>query len=183
MNDARIYYSDPTKSVVSNGRRETNNLQVFYNFSNHTGDLVSNLSGSDYNADLQIGPDGSTQWLPGQGLEILGKSILYNKEVGRCLMKSFKVTEEISVENWIKPSQINQVSPSNILGIAEDSAHRIFLQRHCPKRTFMTTEFVYPQAVLTILEIRKYQLNQKSELQNFNMCFIHEAPRGLRIFI
>lgn len=130
LDDASIYYSDPAESVVSNGKREKNNLQLFYNYSDQAGDFVSELSGSDDKADLKIDPGGNTKWLRGQGLEILGKSILYNKEVGVSLMNAFKTTEEISVENWLKPSQLEQLSPSNILGIVEDSAHQFFIQQH-----------------------------------------------------
>jgi len=128
IDDRELIYSNPNKQVLSNDGREEDNLQVFYNYSDFSGDIVTELAGTDNNSNLKIDPPENIEWLPGQGLKIFGSTILYNKDVGAKIIESIQSTEEITIENWLKPSETNQTSTAIILGISEDSAQQFFIQ-------------------------------------------------------
>ncbi|HYW96152.1 MAG TPA: fibronectin type III domain-containing protein [Bacteroidales bacterium] len=109
---------------VKNDDRVTKNLQAMYNFSEGKGNRVYDISGSSNTADLTIDNTSQTTWLSGQGLKVTGNTVISSEENSANLSRALSSTNEITMEAWIKPSDIEQSGPARILTLSSDNYNR-----------------------------------------------------------
>jgi chitodextrinase len=118
------YSAKPGDFRVVNQNRVTKNLQLLYNFSHGHGFKITDLSGNEEPVDLYIDRSSRFKWLPGQGIKVLDTSVIASREAPVRLMEALKKTNEITIETWIKPSQINQAGPARIVSLSSDNFNR-----------------------------------------------------------
>ncbi|MFO7934797.1 MAG: LamG-like jellyroll fold domain-containing protein, partial [Bacteroidales bacterium] len=116
---------------VMNNDRVANGLKLLYNFSEGTGGLVRDLSGTDPIMDLHISREGlATEWLVGQGLRINENTIISHEGQADGLIQELAATNEITLEAWIKQEEIEQSGPARIITLSSDNSERAATLAH-----------------------------------------------------
>ncbi|MCP4310824.1 MAG: T9SS type A sorting domain-containing protein [Bacteroidetes bacterium] len=119
-----------TDSVLNLGR-STDGLEVLYNFAEGEGNIVHDISGNEPALDLLINREGvTTEWLTGQGLRILGSTILEFPGTPQRLTQSLASSNEITLEAWVKQEQIEQSGPARIFTLSSGSSARAVTLGH-----------------------------------------------------
>jgi len=88
------------------------------------GDLIMDISESGVPVNLEISDLSQVAWLPGRGLRVDGTTVISSLEAPVQMINAFKSTNEISLEAWIRTSEINQTGPARILSISKDNDYR-----------------------------------------------------------
>ena len=109
---------------VKNEDRVVKNLQVLYNFSEGNGTLIQDRSGSATPVDLKISNPSAVSWLPGQGLKVTGSTMISSGTEIPGLLQELSSTGEVTLETWIKPSEIEQSGPARIVTLSADDENR-----------------------------------------------------------
>lgn len=113
------------------GKRIEDGLIAFYNFSEGDGDNVEDRSKYGAPLNLKIRQEGiATQWLSGQGLRLLGNTIIEYEGLPEKLMDEVSRTEEITMEVWIRQEIINQSGPARIMTLSEGTEERAITLGH-----------------------------------------------------
>jgi chitodextrinase len=113
------------------GERVEDGLIAFYNFSEGEGDIVEDLSKYGTPMNLKIKQEGvATQWLIGQGLRLLGNTIIEYEGSPNKLIDEISRTDEITMEVWIKQESINQSGPARIITLSEGTDQRAITIGH-----------------------------------------------------
>ncbi len=126
VQDVEVISANRDDYDVRSDHRVTENLQLLYNFSFGTGNLVHDISGIGSPLDLKISDEENIMWLPGQGLKVTGNTSISSGKVPQDLIDSISGTNEITVEAWIKPCEINQAGPARIVTLSSDHFNRAF---------------------------------------------------------
>ncbi len=119
-----IVFGSQDFSKVLNINRVKSGLQAYYLFDNGYGSTVSDHSESGNGVDLIIKNPSKTVWLPGQGLNVNGETLITSASNPTGLINSLKATNEITLEAWVRPAKINQTGPARIMSISKDSVTR-----------------------------------------------------------
>ncbi len=125
-----IYYGEPGEDSVSHDRRLNTHLVAFYDFTEGRGNRVYDRSNQEPPLDLTINKQLNTYWLPGQGLEVTGNTMIYSQESPQRLIGALQETNEITVEAWIKQTTLKQSGPARILTLSADNSSRAFTIGH-----------------------------------------------------
>lgn len=113
------------------GKRIEDGLIAFYNFSEGEGDNVEDRSEFGTPLNLKIKQEGiATQWLAGQGLRLLGNTIIEYEGLPEKLIDEVSRTGEITMEVWIRQDLINQSGPARIMTLSEGTENRAFTLGH-----------------------------------------------------
>jgi chitodextrinase len=116
-----IILSESIKSQVIHNNRIEKGLLALYDFSEGEGNLIEDISGAHPPLDLVIDNEGtSTKWLKGQGLKIVGNTVISQKETSSRLIESLSSTDEITIEAWIKQEEKKQTGPARIVTLSSD---------------------------------------------------------------
>jgi chitodextrinase len=124
LHRGRIIYSSPDSSEVESSGRVVKNLQVLYNFSEGSGQVVKDISNTGTPLDLDILNPLNTKWLPGQGLKLYGNATIESPGVPEDLIDALQSTNEITIEVWIKSTNIVQTGPARIISISSGRFNR-----------------------------------------------------------
>lgn len=113
------------------GKRVEDGLIAFYNFSEGEGDMVEDRSKYGPPLNLKIKQEGiATQWLIGQGLRLLGNTIIEHEGSPDKLIDEISRTDEITMETWIRQDLINQSGPARIITLSEGPEQRAITLGH-----------------------------------------------------
>ncbi len=113
------------------GKRVEDGLIAFYNFSEGEGDNVEDRSKYGAPLNLKIKQEGiATQWLTGQGLRLLGNTIIEHEGSPDKLIDEISRTDEITMETWIRQDLINQSGPARIITLSEGTEQRAITLGH-----------------------------------------------------
>ena len=109
------------------GSRIESDLIALYTFSDGTGTIVQDWSHFGPALDLQISRNAGVRWLvESNGIEFVKPSIVKSKVPAVKLVEAVRATDELSVEVWMTPQNVNQNSPSRIVSLSRDSGARNF---------------------------------------------------------
>ncbi len=125
-----IFYGEPGGDSVSHDQRLTSNLLAFYDFSEGQGNRVLDRSGNEDPLDLIINKQLNTYWLPGQGLEVTGNTMIYSQESPQRLINAISQSNEVTLEAWIKQAKLKQTGPARILTLSTGNSSRAFTIGH-----------------------------------------------------
>lgn len=109
------------------GSRVTNGLQTLYTFGESSGSIVRDTSGAALPVNLTISNPANTRWLSGGGLAITGSTIINSGGAPLNLMNALMLTDEISVEAWIRPANTTQSNGARVVTLSNDTTRRNFM--------------------------------------------------------
>lgn len=122
-----VFYGLPDNTSIINDKRVLDRLEVMYDFSENEGSLIHNITNkTSGNIDLHIERELNSIWQKGQGLKVLANTIISSDKSVKDLIDILKQTGEISVETWVKSSNVNQAGPASIVSFSKDDNERIF---------------------------------------------------------
>lgn len=96
---------------------------ALYKFDDGTGKKVSDVSGVAPALDLTIQVNDQTQWTTG-GLAVTGPSLLFSQAASK-IVSACKMTNEVTVETWIKPITSTNGTIQRITGISVQVANPV----------------------------------------------------------
>jgi len=104
--------------------RVTNGLLVLYDFSESTGTIVNDSSGVGDPMNLTI--HSTVEWTS-DGLKVNDNSVSIDSTTPATkIIDACKLTNELTVEVWIIPSNLTQNGPARIATLSRDSSNRNF---------------------------------------------------------
>lgn len=103
--------------------RVTDGLQVLYRFDEGSGRTIHDLSGVGNPLDLQIQDLGTVNWLE-DGLSIVSPAMIASTSPAEKIYRACVVSNEITLEGWIKPANTVQAGPARILSISQNAHSR-----------------------------------------------------------
>ena len=128
--DEQILYAERGTSKINPGNRVKQGLQVLYEFNEEDGNIVHNRAANGVEADLRIHDPLQVTWLPGRGLKIIGNTVIASSDVPSELLDSISRTNEITLEAWVRPQEINQSGPARLISISRDNYNRLAMLGH-----------------------------------------------------
>ncbi|MFH0759147.1 MAG: LamG-like jellyroll fold domain-containing protein [Bacteroidota bacterium] len=122
LGQKQVVYANREDSHIWLEGRVAGGLQVLYQFDEQEGELIRNQApnGVGDEANLVIGDPLETFWLPGKGLKVTGNTIIASEGPPGTLLDRISQSNELSLELWIRPEQINQSGPARLLTISKD---------------------------------------------------------------
>lgn len=123
-NDGKQNSNTATVRIQITGQRVTANQIALYAFSKGNGSIVYDLSGVAPELDLEISDPSAVTWINGGGLALNAPTILKSTGIAKKVIDAVKVSNEITIETWIKPSNLTQDGPSRIFSISQDPYNR-----------------------------------------------------------
>ncbi|MFT5232001.1 MAG: hypothetical protein ACI9UK_000142 [Candidatus Krumholzibacteriia bacterium] len=112
-------------TVVVPGDRVSDGQIVLYGFDEENGNTVADLSGVGAPADLTIDDLGAVTWLPG-ALAIDAATVVATAGAATKLISAVKISDEITIEAWLKPNNLTQNGPARIVTLSSDLSTRNF---------------------------------------------------------
>lgn len=100
-------------------------LQALYDFAGGSGSTVPDKAGAGTPLDLKIEKDSAVEWAP-EGLRLKDSTVLAHAGAPRRLIEAIQRTEELSIEAWITPANLDQSGPARILTLSSGSSERNF---------------------------------------------------------
>ncbi|MBN2329479.1 MAG: hypothetical protein JXR73_20225 [Candidatus Omnitrophica bacterium] len=110
---------------ITGGDRVTDDLILLYTFYEGEGDVVHDVSGVGEPMDLQIEDITRVYWGDGY-LETTGVNHIETQEPAVKIIDACRASNEITLEGWIKTSDIQQNGPARIITCSIDAADRNF---------------------------------------------------------
>ena len=103
-------------------------LIAHYKFNECTGKIVHDLSRYQPALDLVIADTTQVRWDSDEnGLKLFKGSLLKSTEPGTKLVDAIKSTQQLSVEIWIKPANLQQTGPARIVSLSKNPHQRNFM--------------------------------------------------------
>ncbi|MBI4660948.1 MAG: Ig-like domain-containing protein [Verrucomicrobia bacterium] len=99
--------------------RVTDGLQALYSFQERSGTKINDLSGIGLPLNLTIEEPQKVAWLPGGGLSIKQETRIVSEGPATKINQAAKASNELSVEVWVKPANIEQQGPARIVTISQ----------------------------------------------------------------
>lgn len=100
-------------------------LLVEYTFDEGTGSVVHDTSGAGTPLDLTIADLGAVEWADG-ALHVNAPTIITSEGAASKIIDGCLATNELTMEAWIAPLQLNQAGPARIVTLSVDPATRDF---------------------------------------------------------
>ena len=105
--------------------RTRNGLVALYDFRDQEGDVISDISAVGQPLDLHIGNPNSVTWT--EGTLTLDEAVQISSfQPATKINDAVKASGEITVETWVRPSNLAQSGPARIVTISEDTSLRNF---------------------------------------------------------
>ena len=105
--------------------RVDNGLLAFYDFNTIEGPIVKDRSGLKPALDLRIRAKGNIRRTNGS-LEIIKGTVITSERPPLRMLNALKQSNEITVEVWFKPSNLNQDGPARLVTISKNISERNF---------------------------------------------------------
>lgn len=106
--------------------RVDDDIQLLYNFMEGQGAYINDISGNGSPMILHIEDPENTNWLSGGGLEITSPTIIKSFSHADKVNFSIPQSGELTMEAWIKPSNLDQDGPARIMTCSYGSLDRNF---------------------------------------------------------
>jgi hypothetical protein len=100
--------------------RVTEGLLVLYAFEEGEGLTVHDRSGVGAPLDLTIGNESAVSWLAEGGLSIDSPTVLFSNDAATKVAEAVRLSNEITIEAWLKPASTTQDGPARILALSAD---------------------------------------------------------------
>lgn len=94
-------------------KRVTKDLVSLYTLDEGIGAIINDVAGTNKPLNLVIADPGAVQWTTG-GLTILRPTSIQSREPATKLLTAAQQNNEITIEGWINPANINQAGPARI---------------------------------------------------------------------
>lgn len=115
-----IFLSPTTKAAPT--QRVTGGLQVLYDFISlpgSVGNRVADVSGVGVPSHLSIRDLANTAWIPDGGLIINAETLISSLEPAGKVIAGCKASNAVTLEAWVKPSDVEQDGPSRIATVSD----------------------------------------------------------------
>lgn len=98
---------------------------ALYEFDEGSGNVVHDVSGVGTPLDLTIQNTNNTTWGNGT-LTVNSATIIKSASAATKIINACKITNEITIEAWVKPSNNTQSGPARIVTLSQDTGNRNF---------------------------------------------------------
>ncbi len=98
-------------------------LVALYTFDEGAGDIVHDVAGRQPALDLRIDDPAATRWRAG-GLEVLAPARIASTGPASGITAAARATNEVTVEAWISPAELEQEGPARVVSLSLDALHR-----------------------------------------------------------
>ncbi len=112
-------------NVTDENLRVTANLQILYNFNEGFGNIINDSLAELNPINLTINTPGSINWIS-NGLSITSAASITSTDNLDKLIDPIKISDEMTIELWIKSSNITQNGPARIITFSKDRLERNF---------------------------------------------------------
>jgi chitodextrinase len=136
-------YAEPGASHLNCSGREEEGLQLLYDFACGNGNQIRDASGNDEPINLSISDPVATAWMPGQGLQILGETVVSSNDQSGRLSEALYTERELTMEAWIKPAQIFQSEPVPIITLTGEDSKRSLTLMHAGNQAYFEYSVVF----------------------------------------
>jgi len=126
LESGQVAYGEPSKDSVAHDTRVKEGLILLYDFSEGRGSQIIDRSDFGDPFNLRINKPLNTYWLPGQGLKVAGNTMIYSEEAPDHLFNEIASTDEMTLEAWIIPAELNQSGPARIVSVSTGNDSRAF---------------------------------------------------------
>lgn len=116
--------TNTTARQVILGAVSANGLLALYNFTEGSGSVVRDISGSDQPLDLTITNPAAVSWNKLQGLTLNGETALLSNGPASNLTAALKATNAVTIEAWLAPANNEQAGPARIVTLSGSEAER-----------------------------------------------------------
>jgi len=105
--------------------RAIDGLQLLYDFREGNGATIHDRSAVGEPVDLAVADTTKLRWAEG-GLEILAAPRIYSEKSTARLAGAIRKSQEITIEAWLRPANLQQKGPARILTLSKSSSIRNF---------------------------------------------------------
>jgi len=114
-----LFQSGPSREASSNSLHE--GLIAFYNFREGSGQTVHDVSRAGTPLDLILSPVSGVRWLKASnGIEFVQPGIFKSQGPARKLFDALTETNELTIEVWVSPENIQQEDAARIISFSRD---------------------------------------------------------------
>jgi len=99
---------------------------ALYNFQKGRGDTIIDISNSGKALNLKISDTSAVKWLASGGLSINAPVLIASSGPAAKVINAVRESHEITIEAWVKPSNITQTGPARIVTVSSDAGQRNF---------------------------------------------------------
>jgi hypothetical protein len=99
---------------------------ALYNFQQGQGDTIIDISNAGKPLNLKISDTSAVKWLPSGGLSINAPALISSSDPAAKVSNAVRKSHEITIEAWVKPSNITQTGPARIVTVSSDPSQRNF---------------------------------------------------------
>ncbi len=107
-------------TVVPANARVTDGQLAVYTFDEGAGTTVADVSGQIPALDLQIADVGAVTWLSGGGVSVDSSTVIASPSPATVLTDRLQMTQEMTIEAWIRPANTSQFGPARIVALSVD---------------------------------------------------------------
>ena len=108
-----------------------NQLQLLYNFDAGAGKDIYDHSGIGDPLNVVIATENKVSWID-KGIAIGNNSTILSRDFAKKVIKASESSNEVSIEVWLKPTEILQGGPARIVSISSDTGNRLITLGHGP---------------------------------------------------
>jgi hypothetical protein len=101
-------------------------LLALYTFKEGSGATVKDVSDFGEPLDLTIEKTANVKWVAGGGLVINESTLIASDSPATKIIDACKVTNEITIEAWVKPANKTNAGPARIVTLSADASNRNF---------------------------------------------------------
>lgn len=99
---------------------------LLYTFNEGGGNIVRDTSQNGKPLDLKIDRLASVRWVKGGGLDIRQPVLIASEPAASKVINAVRRTQQITIETWLKSSNLTQTGPARILTLSKDTGQRNF---------------------------------------------------------
>ena len=111
--------------IPPNTFRVTRGLQALYNFEEGSGSVVNDVSGAGTPLNLTVADPSNVTWGPGY-LSVNTSTIISTPILATKIYNACRLTDEITIEAWVRPANTTQNGPARIVTLSSDALNRDF---------------------------------------------------------
>jgi hypothetical protein len=108
------------------GGRVTDDVIALYRFKDSTGGEIADVSGFGMALDLAVVGSGNYE-VTSEGLNLIGDTLISSKMPASKLAEACALTNELSIELWIRSASVAQTGPARIVGMSMNSTNANFV--------------------------------------------------------
>ena len=112
-------------SAFPTAARSIKDLEVFYDFSDADGPIVTDRSGSEHPINLEIADPKAVKRSAGI-LEVTGPTTIRSRKPATRLSDAIRKSGAFSVEAWVRPANQSQEGPARMVTLSKGTNERLF---------------------------------------------------------